>query len=103
MPSWLSLYPIDRSPFGHFKTSVVLLVRVVHMYWVFWVVGSNPTVFHINFFFQIDLHFHEHFQLEISSKCDIKAENSSTLCKFHKGRKGLRPVGSYANRSPRAK
>ena len=40
--------------------------------------------------------FHEHFQLEISSKCDIKAENSSTLCKFHKRTKGLRvrPMGS---------
>ena len=24
----------------------------------------------------------EHFQLEISSKCDIQAENSSTLCKY---------------------
>ena len=44
-----------------------------------------------------DLHFHEHFQLKISSKCDIKAENSSNLCKFHKGRKGLRPMGSNAN------
>ena len=50
MSPWLSLDPIDRSPFGHFKTSVILLVRVVYMYWVFWVVGSNPTVFHINFF-----------------------------------------------------
>ena len=29
------------------------------------------------------------------NKCDIKAENSSTLCKFHKRtRKGLRPMGS---------
>ena len=28
---------------------------------------------------------------------DIKAENSSTLCKFHKGRKGLRPMGSNAD------
>ena len=36
-----------------------------------------------------DLRFHEHFQLEISSKCDKKAENSSTLCKLHEGRKGL--------------
>ena len=36
-----------------------------------------------------DLHFHEHFQLEISSKCDIKVGNSSTLCKFHKVSKGL--------------
>ena len=25
-----------------------------------------------------------------ASKCDIKAKNSSTLCKFHKGKKGLR-------------
>ena len=30
-------------------------------------------------------------------KCDIKAENSSTLCKFHKGRKGLRPMGYNAD------
>ena len=27
-------------------------------------------------------------QLEISSKCDIKSENSSTLCKNHKRGKG---------------
>ena len=46
-----------------------------------------------------DLHFHEHFQLEISSKCDIKAENSSTLCTFLKGRKGLRPMRSNADLS----
>ena len=45
-----------------------------------------------------DSHFHEHFQLEISSKCDIIAENSSTWCKFHKGRKGLWPMGSNADR-----
>ena len=43
------------------------------------------------------MHFHEHLQLEISSKCDVKVENSSTLCKFHKGRKGLRPMGSNAD------
>ena len=57
--------------------------------------GSNPTVFHTNFFsFKLrDLHFHEHFQLEISSKCDIKAENSSTLCKFHDGEKGAEVDG----------
>ena len=43
------------------------------------------------------MNFHEHFQLEISSKCDIKAENSQpTLCKFYEGRKGLRPMGSNA-------
>ena len=66
------------------------VVSVVH--WVFWVVGSNPTSLHIKLFVlsnRRDLHFHEHFQLEILSKCDIKAENSSTLCKNHKGRKGL--------------
>ena len=44
-----------------------------------------------------DLHFYEHFQLEISSKCDIKAENSSTLCNVPKGRKGLRQMGSNAD------
>ena len=61
--------------------------------------NSNPTVSHIIFFLSNcrDLHFHEHLQLEISSKCDIKAENSSTLCKFHEGRKGLRPMGSNAD------
>ena len=37
------------------------------------------------------------FQYEISSKCDRKAENSSTLCKFHRGRKGLWPMGSNAD------
>ena len=52
--------------------------------------GSNPTALHINLFsFKL-----KHFQLEISSKCDIKAENSSTLYTFHEGRKGLRPMGS---------
>ena len=59
--------------------------------------GSNATVFRIifsSFKSGRDLHFHEHFRLEISSKCDIKAENSSTLCKFHEGREGLRPMGS---------
>ena len=44
------------------------------------------------------LQFHEHFQLEIPSKCDVKAENSSTLCKFHEGRKGATPMGSNADR-----
>ena len=29
-----------------------------------------------------------------SCKCDIKAGNSSTLCKFHEERKGLRLMGS---------
>ena len=46
------------------------------------------------------MHFHEHFQIEISSKCDIKAENSSTLSKFHKKRKGLQPMGCNADRLP---
>ena len=75
-----------------------LVVSVV--YWTVWVAGSNPTVFQVNFFFFLnwrELHFHEHFQLEISFKCDIKAENSSTLFKFHEERKGLRPVGSNAD------
>ena len=39
-----------------------------------------------------DLHVHEYAQLEISSKCYIKAANSSTLCKFHERRKGLQPI-----------
>ena len=44
-----------------------------------------------------DLHFYEHIRLEISPKCDTNAENSSTLCKFHNGRKGLPPMGSNAD------
>ena len=44
------------------------------------------------------MHFHEHFQLEILSKCDIKAGISSILCKFHDGRKGPRSMGSNADR-----
>ena len=44
-----------------------------------------------------NLDFHEHFLLEILSKCEIKAEKSSTLCIFHKGREGLRPMGSNAD------
>ena len=47
-----------------------LVVSVV--YWTIWVLGSNPT----------GSPRMDHFQLEISSKCDIKAENSSTLCKY---------------------
>ena len=53
-----------------------------------------------NFFFLLnwrDLHSHEHFKLEISYKCDIKAEKSSTSCKFHERRNGLRPMGSNAD------
>ena len=33
----------------------------------------------------------------MSSKCDVKAENSSTFYKFHEGRKGLRPMGFNAD------
>ena len=43
------------------------------------------------------MHFHEHSQLEISSKCDIKAENCSTSCKFNERRKGLQPMGYNAD------
>ena len=74
------------------------MVSVV--YWAFWVAGSNRTLLRINFFFLSNwrhLHFHEHFQLEISSECDIKAENRSTLCRFHEGRKGLLSMGSNAD------
>ena len=53
-----------------------LVVSVV--YCTIWVVGSNPTIFHINFFF-FQIEETCTFQLEISSKSDIKAENSSTL------------------------
>ena len=51
--------------------------------------SSYPS--HQFLFFKIEetCTFINDFQLEISSKCDIKAENSSTLCKNHKGRKGL--------------
>ena len=64
--------------------------------------GSNPNVFRINFcLFQIEetctfmnissLNYH-------LSMIQTKAENSSTLCKFHKGRKTLRPMESNADR-----
>ena len=59
-------------------------------YWVFWLVSSFLLLF-ISVFFSFILkrtyehehleHFlniHEHLQLEISSKCDIKAENNSS-------------------------
>ena len=75
-----------------------LVVSVV--YWVFWIVHSNPTALHSSLFFLSnwrDLHFHEHFQLEISSKCDTKPEDSCTLCKYRQGRKGLRPMVSNAD------
>ena len=63
--------------------------------WVLILPLFKSIFFHSNW---RDLHFHEHFQLKISSKCDIKAEKSSTLCKFDKGRKGLRLMGSNASR-----
>ena len=71
-----------------------LVVSVVC--WFFWVHLSFRFFFLLNW---RDFHFHEHFQLEISSKCDLKVENSYTLCKFHKRRKGLRvrPMGSNAD------
>ena len=72
------------------------------VWWLAWYVRFSRSWVH-NFFLSDwrDLHFHEHFQLKISSKCDIKAENSSTLCKFHKGRKVLRPRGfkTYGSRA----
>ena len=89
----LKLFPIQKILSG-------LVVGVV--YWTIWVVGSNPVI-HLEFFFLSnwrDLHFHEHFQLEILSRCDITAENSSTFCKFHDGRKGLRLMRSNADSQP---
>ena len=51
--------------------------------------GSDATAFHINFPFLSNCRdFHEHFQLEPSSNCDIKAEKGFTLFKFRKRRKG---------------
>ena len=53
--------------------------------------GSNPLALHNFLFFLIEetCTFINDFQLEISFKFHIKAKNSSTLCKYHKGRKGL--------------
>ena len=90
---WCSIYLNYSISIHQIRSGLVLVFSVI--YQVFWVVGSKPNRLSGQFFFLSnwrDLHFHEHFQLEISSKCDIKAENSSTLCKFHKGRsrKGLR-------------
>ena len=66
-----------------------LVVGVV--YWTIRGVGSNSTVIRLEFFF---FQFEETCTyMNISSlkyhKSDIKAENSSTLCKYHMGRKGL--------------
>ena len=67
-------------------------------YWVFWLVGSFLLLFISVFFSFILKRLHEHLQLEISSKCDIKAETIlATLCKFHNRRKGLRPMESNAD------
>ena len=93
----LGLMPYVVKLFPSSKSSVVS--------WLAQYTGSSRSwvrivLYFIQFFFLSnwrDLHFHEHFQLEIWSKCDIKAENSSTLCKFQEGRKGLRPIGSYAD------
>ena len=80
-----------------------LVVGVV--YWPIGGVGSNPTVIRLEFFF---FQFEETCTyMNISSlkyhliKCDIKAENSSTLCKFRKGRKWLQPMGSNPDRFSR--
>ena len=59
----------------------------------------------ISFFFQIEetcTFMNINLLLDISPKSDIKAENSSTYvsipCIIHEGRKGLRPMGSNADR-----
>ena len=64
--------------------------------------GSNPTVICLEFFFfQIEETCTlMDIPIEISSKCDIKAENRSTLCQLYEGRKGLGPMGSNADRPP---
>ena len=59
--------------------------------------GSNPTVFRHDNFFSLKLKRLAHFRLEVPSKCDLKAENSSTLYKFCEGRKELWPMGSNAD------
>ena len=59
--------------------------------------GSNPTVFRHDNFFSLKLKRLAHFRLEVSSKCDLEAENSSTLYKFCEGRKELWPMGSNAD------
>ena len=74
----------------------VLVGQVVSV--VYWTISVQDQIFLSNW---RDLYFHEHFHLEISSKCDIKAVNSSILCKFHEGRKELRPMGSNADSSLR--
>ena len=66
--------------------------------WVRILLSFTPICFLSNW---RELDFHERFHLEISSKCDIKAENSSTLCKFRKGRKWLQPMGSNPDRFSR--
>ena len=84
----------------------ILNGRVVSVvYWTVWVVaGFEFYCLSYQFFFlQIKetcpfMNIWFPAWIDTSSKCDIKAENSSTLCKFHAGRKGLRPMGSNADR-----
>ena len=84
----------------------ILSGRVVSVvYWTVWVVaGFEFYCLSYQFFFlQIKetcpfMNIWFPAWIDTSSKCDIKAENSSTLCKFHAGRKGLRPMGSNADR-----
>ena len=84
----------------------ILCSRVVSVvYWTTWVVaGFEFYCLSYQFFFlQIKetcpfMNIWFPARIETSSKCDIKAENSSTLCKFHAGRKGLRRMGSNADR-----
>ena len=59
---------------------------------VYWVVGSNTTDLRINFSFSPsdwrNLHFSEHFRLEISSKRDIKAQTVLPCINFMRGERG---------------
>ena len=119
-PSCICIYggPIDRTPHEIYTSQFSLLLGRL-----FFVVGVDAIStyycsvqqilsgssgswvrillsFITNLFFLSnwrDLHFNEHIRLEIPPNCDIKAENSSTLCKFHNGRRGLPPMGSNAD------
>ena len=62
-----------------------LVVSIV--YWTIWVVGSNPTLFHVNFF-PLKLKRLAHFRLKVSSNCDLKAETVLPCVNFMRGERG---------------
>ena len=79
----------------------LLQLRPANLQWVIWVVGSNPAVFHNKFVFSFKL---KRLALEwtypawnITELWYKNRKQFFLLCKFHKGKKGLPPMGSNAD------